>query len=217
MKIQLVVCAVVSLSAGIFIGSHYLPASNEQNTMRENEVNGHAGNENNIAHQKNSQSLFDESKQATTTVESTQVSKTTFASTNNHSVSPISNEDIETLQQEVARLKHQLESQQHAEKISEGYYRVEITKEELITSIPEPFTTTVSELTGNFAKNFVDYYEQEQQADWAYVVEDQIRDSINLHEQGVNIQLASVTCKSDACEIRGFQSDVSAWEKLRKI
>ena len=93
-------------------------------------------------------------------------------------------------------------------------YSVDISIQTLENTIPEPFTQTVASLTGDFAKNFNDFHHQTQSQEWAYSMEDKIRDAISLNEQGINVQIESIRCKQSSCEVRGFQSEVVVWGKI---
>ncbi|MFD2166243.1 hypothetical protein ACFSJY_08165 [Thalassotalea euphylliae] len=92
--------------------------------------------------------------------------------------------------------------------------KVAVNYDDLLGTISEPFATKVYELNGGMAETFMDYYEQEQNSDWAYDLEYKIKDAITMHEQGINVRLESVICKTSICEVRGFQTDVSVWMKI---
>ncbi len=93
-------------------------------------------------------------------------------------------------------------------------FKVSISKDELSQQIPEPFVSTVTALDADFAQKFMDYYREEQDPQWAYQVEDKIRDAISLNDMSPYIQIESVICKKSVCEIRGFQSESHAWMKV---
>lgn len=45
-------------------------------------------------------------------------------------------------------------------------------------------------------------------------METNIRDFFSLHEQSINVDLDSVICKSNYCEIRGFEKAVEAFPAI---
>lgn len=90
----------------------------------------------------------------------------------------------------------------------------ELTKEEIANFLSEPFLTTVENLGPNFSKSFKDFTEEEIDYDWAYMMENKLKDYILMHEQAVNIQLESVTCKESICEIKGFQTTHLVWNNI---
>lgn len=139
-----------------------------------------------------------------------------------------SDEEMTQLQEEIFRLKMEIvkakqlvnstKAEMHA--IQNGQLkrvakmRVEVSYDELLTTIPEPFTSAVTEMSGTFADHFMRFYKEPQDTAWAYDTEDKITNAILSSPLGTDIQLQQVTCKTTMCEVRGFQSTTSSWMKL---
>lgn len=80
-----------------------------------------------------------------------------------------------------------------------------ISKEQAQSFLPEPFASLMAEQMGRA----VDYLKQHQaeQVDtqWAYEVEQNVRDYFATHENAAYLKLSSVSCKTSLCEIQGFE------------
>lgn len=50
--------------------------------------------------------------------------------------------------------------------------------------------------------------------DWAYSAEQQIRDQIQMHQNGTSVELFSVICKQLTCEVKGKSHQTGVWQPI---
>lgn len=92
----------------------------------------------------------------------------------------------------------------------------------------EPNPLTVAELKGFIPDDFIDIFknstflaseirefqQQEEDLDWAFNTEQQIKDYFITHDAAAGVSLISVDCKTSVCQIQGYEKTP---ESLKKI
>jgi hypothetical protein len=86
-----------------------------------------------------------------------------------------------------------------------------ISLEEVKKHIPEPFAGLVANSSIYITEDFTKLYEAEADFDWGPQMEQRVSDYIVTHQHASAVQLQSVTCRANICEIRGFPIDPALW------
>ncbi len=87
-----------------------------------------------------------------------------------------------------------------------------ISKEEAQQRLPKPFSNALVGRSGTFVKNYDDFHQETRDYDWALLMENNIKDFITMHEMNADVRLEAVSCKTNTCEIMGFEYKDKIWE-----
>lgn len=71
--------------------------------------------------------------------------------------------------------------------------------------LPEPFASLMAKQQGQAIDYLKLHQAEEIDSEWAYDVEQKVRDYFAAHENTAKVKLSSVSCKTSICEIRGYQ------------
>ncbi len=71
--------------------------------------------------------------------------------------------------------------------------------------LPEPFASLMAKQQGRVIDYLNQHQAEEIDGEWAYEVEQKVRDYFASHENAAQVKLSSVSCKTSICEIRGYQ------------
>ncbi len=77
----------------------------------------------------------------------------------------------------------------------------EIDDKELKEMVLAPFNSSVVGLPQNLKKSIYDFHKREEDLDWGYIKQQQISDFIRAHLNYEFVNLLSVICKVDTCEV----------------
>lgn len=80
--------------------------------------------------------------------------------------------------------------------------------------MPEPFATLIAKQTGLVIDYLHEHQSEPVDSEWAYELEQQIRDYFASHENAAKLRLSSVSCKTSLCEIRGFEYQPNAFTEI---
>lgn len=80
-----------------------------------------------------------------------------------------------------------------------------ISKEQAQSFLPEPFASLMAKQMGRAVDYLKLHQAEEVDTQWAYEVEQNVRDYFSAHENAANLKLSSVSCKTSICEIRGYE------------
>ncbi|WP_395339416.1 hypothetical protein PN836_014485 [Ningiella sp. W23] len=81
-----------------------------------------------------------------------------------------------------------------------------ISEEEAKAILPEPFASVLARSTGTMVETFKELQTQEEDYDWALMMQQKISDFFITHELSDRVSVQSVICKKSICEIRGFEA-----------
>ncbi|QBF83604.1 hypothetical protein EXU30_13545 [Shewanella maritima] len=79
---------------------------------------------------------------------------------------------------------------------------------------PEPFANVIASQSGDIVKAYEKHHLSERNEDWATTEEEQILAAINQHPLSGDIQIDSISCKQNTCEIRAFELAPQAWMEV---
>lgn len=80
--------------------------------------------------------------------------------------------------------------------------------------VDEPFKGLINSFTGVTRDQIYNFHQAEEDADWGYNMQNNISDLINTHYEVNDINLVSVICKQQQCEIQVIQHADEAWNKI---
>jgi len=80
-----------------------------------------------------------------------------------------------------------------------------ISKEQAQSFLPEPFASLMAKQMGRAVDYLKQHQAEEVDTQWAYEVEQNVRDYFATHENAAYLKLSTVSCKTSICEIRGFE------------
>ncbi|GAA0854001.1 hypothetical protein [Aliiglaciecola litoralis] len=134
--------------------------------------------------------------------------------------------DVIALQQQVQELSQQLEHQQvtfqrQTQRYNQAVASLReaglpvpegISLEQASKLLPAPFNKVIADANPQLADKFKELQAQEQDFAWAVRMQQQIQDYFITHEKSHLVQLNSIICKTDICEVRGFESQQGAYQ-----
>lgn len=71
--------------------------------------------------------------------------------------------------------------------------------------LPEPFAGLLAKQKGLVVDYLYAHQSESVDTEWAYELEQKVRDHFASHENAAKLKLSSVSCKTSLCEIRGFE------------
>lgn len=77
--------------------------------------------------------------------------------------------------------------------------------------VPAPFSQFIASQDGDIVELFQRHHQAEINPEWAQTEQQSIRDILEQHPQGQNIQIDSINCKQSTCEIRAFELVPNSW------
>lgn len=80
--------------------------------------------------------------------------------------------------------------------------------------LPEPFASMMAKQQGRVIDYLNQYQAEEIDNEWAYELEQKVRDYFAAHENAAKVKLSSVSCKTTLCEIRGYQYEPQSFIKI---
>lgn len=80
-----------------------------------------------------------------------------------------------------------------------------ISQEQAQAFLPEPFASLMAKQKGRAVDYLQQHQAEEVDSQWAYEVEQKVRDYFAAHENSAKLKLNSVSCKTKICEIRGYE------------
>jgi hypothetical protein len=80
--------------------------------------------------------------------------------------------------------------------------------------LPEPFASLMAKQQGRAVDYLNQHQAEEIDGEWAYDVEQKVRDYFAAHENAAQVKLSSVSCKSSICEIRGYQYEPHSFTEI---
>lgn len=80
--------------------------------------------------------------------------------------------------------------------------------------LPQPFAGLIAGSKGTLVERFQQLEKEAVDYDWAPLMEQRIADFISLHHLSSAIQLQSVRCKTNICEMRGFELEPQSWNQV---
>ncbi|GBL04949.1 hypothetical protein [Glaciecola sp. KUL10] len=86
--------------------------------------------------------------------------------------------------------------------------------QEALAELPVPFDSVLTHASPNVKNAFNELHEQEQDFDWAIQFETRVSDFFAVHENSPLVTLSKITCKTNKCELYGFQDDPAALQKI---
>ncbi|NQZ07039.1 MAG: hypothetical protein HRT35_07750 [Algicola sp.] len=89
--------------------------------------------------------------------------------------------------------------------------RTTISKEEAQTLLPKPFSNVLAGSSGTLVKTYDKFSKETRDFNWALLMENNIKDFITMHELSSDVRLEAVNCKTDTCEIMGFELIDKSW------
>lgn len=129
----------------------------------------------------------------------------------------------QTLIKELADVKQQLKE---AESKLESFYATEsnvsrqaeqpsqVTEEEVTQHLSAPFDSVILKARGSMVDRFRQLHEESEDQEWSIVTEQHISDFFITHDLADKVKLDAVTCKQTICEIRGFELENEAWNRV---
>lgn len=86
--------------------------------------------------------------------------------------------------------------------------------QEALAELPAPFDSVLTHASPNIKSAFNELHKQEQDFDWAIQFETRVSDFFAVHENSPLVTLSKITCKTNKCELYGFQDDPAALQKI---
>jgi hypothetical protein len=86
--------------------------------------------------------------------------------------------------------------------------------QEALAELPAPFDSVLTRASPNVKSAFNELHKQEQDFDWAIQFETRVSDFFAVHENSPLVTLSKITCKTNKCELYGFQDDQAALQKI---
>lgn len=80
--------------------------------------------------------------------------------------------------------------------------------------LPEPFASLMAKQQGRAIDYLNQHQAEEIDSEWAYEVEQKVRDYFAAHENAAKVKLSSVSCKTSICEIRGYQYEPHSFTEI---
>lgn len=80
--------------------------------------------------------------------------------------------------------------------------------------LPEPFASMMAKQQGRAIDYLNQHQAEEIDGEWAYDVEQKVRDYFAAHENAAKVKLSSVSCKTSICEIRGYQYEPESFTSI---
>jgi len=108
-------------------------------------------------------------------------------------------------QLELATLRLQQAEQPELAGSEEKETPTTISLQQAQSFLPEPFASLIAKQQGQAIDYLKLHQAEEIDGEWAYDVEQKVRDYFAAHENTAKVKLSSVSCKTTICEIRGYQ------------
>ncbi len=90
-------------------------------------------------------------------------------------------------------------------------YPNEMTDEEIDAAIPAPFNNSLKRTHGPLRVKYKDFIGASQPANWDMMMQNKISDALFSNPYAKFIQLESLQCKANLCEIRLYESKNGVW------
>jgi hypothetical protein len=92
----------------------------------------------------------------------------------------------------------------------------DITTEQMEALVVEPFKSHIGNFTGAERNDIYNFHQAEEDLDWGYNMQNYISDFILTHYNVNEINLVSVICKQQKCELLIIQLIDGGWEKIAR-
>lgn len=229
MKISDGLIAVICLLAGFFIGKFfYQPAPEKMTYLEQIPAEEPKYQADNIAVELTQQPKSNQKQLVTTESDLPTKTETNTAFQENDIEREDNNKNSEDLSQQLALLQQKLDElesenfflnqqlndaqQALAEKPESDKPKLtRATINEIEKTLPAPFSSVIDKGKDSLVEKFNAFTNQPEDLDWGFNMAQNIKDFITSHENSYDIDQLSVICKTDTCEIRGFELTPKAW------
>lgn len=79
-----------------------------------------------------------------------------------------------------------------------------------------PFDNYITHYTGKMRKNIFDFHQAEPDLDWGYNMQNHISDFVLTHYYAADVNLVSITCKQQQCELLIIENEHDSWQKIAR-
>jgi hypothetical protein len=90
----------------------------------------------------------------------------------------------------------------------------DISTEQMEALVTEPFKNNISSFTGTQRNEIYSFHQEEDDLDWGYNMQNYISDFVLTHYNSNEINLVSVICKQQSCELLIAQHVDGTWQKI---
>ncbi len=90
----------------------------------------------------------------------------------------------------------------------------DISTEQMEALVVEPFKSNIGSFSGVERNNIYNFHQTDDDADWGYNMQNYISDFVLTHYDADGINLTSVLCKQQQCELLVIQQVEGAWQNI---
>ena len=121
-------------------------------------------------------------------------------------------EEVVTIKQQLTAANQKLQTIQA--RTDQSLKPTLIEPEEVTEHLSAPFDSVVLNASRDMVNKFKQLQKETQDQTWALMIEQHIADFFVVHDLAHQVKLDGVQCKQTVCEIRGFELEPKAWEKI---
>lgn len=201
-----VLCVLLGFILGYIIqGQKSIPASPQSKSNTTIETTTIKNVENNTPITK--QSAHIENIAQTTTPDTTTLNQTLTASKDKLK------KDYQKLQSEYQALVRKIDTlNRQVDELDSS----DITNEQMAALTTPPFDDMITRYTGKMRDNIFAFHQAERDLDWGYTMQQHISDFILTHYNAPNINLISIQCKWQQCELLIIEHEQGSWFAVAK-